>query len=366
MFVLNSLNTGGSERKTLRVANGLSRDGWDVHVCYLNPPHDLGSELDSGIECFCLNRSGKLDIKAVKRLRAYLLERNINRVWAVNLYPALYVFLAMLGRRDAAKAWVFVNTTEFHSRKERFQMLLYAPVLRASHGVVFGCEMQRRYWSKIYRIAKSKASVIYNGVDPDYFSPEGYEAGRVNVRRQFGFSPDDIVFGNVAMFRPEKGHDYLIDSIQRLHAENPLVRLLLVGDGPLLPAMKEKVASLGLNDVVVFSGRHSDVRPMLSVMDAFLLVSVAVETFSNAVLEAMSMKLPVILSDIGGASEMLGEDGGLLFKPGDGNALEGAMRYYFEPANREAFGISARERVEERFTERSMLDCYKHTMCCAD
>ena len=54
-----------------------------------------------------------------------------------------------------------------------------------------------------------------------------------------------------------------------------------------------------------FIGEIEDVRPVLAALDVFVLPSIAVESFSNAALEAMSMGRPVILSDIGGAREMI-------------------------------------------------------------
>ena len=65
---------------------------------------------------------------------------------------------------------------------------------------------------------------------------------------------------------------------------------------------------LEVADRVSFIGELDDVRPVLTALDVFVLPSTAVESFSNAALEAMAIGRPVILSDIGGAREMI-DDG---------------------------------------------------------
>ena len=80
------------------------------------------------------------------------------------------------------------------------------------------------------------------------------------------------------------------------------------GDGPLREQLLRRAVELEIADRVHFIGEVEDVRPVLAAMDVFVLPSIAVESFSNAALEAMSMGRPVILSDIGGAREMI-DDG---------------------------------------------------------
>jgi glycosyltransferase involved in cell wall biosynthesis len=105
----------------------------------------------------------------------------------------------------------------------------------------------------------------------------------------------------------------------------------------------------------------ADVRPVLAILDVFVLPSLYIETFSNAALEAMAMGTPVVLSRIGGAAEMVrdGEEGYLL-EPHDlalrlPDLLERLAR---DPQLRERMSANARSRVERKFGFQNMVARY--------
>ena len=84
LFVLNSLEVGGSEIKIIRVANALARSGFDVELAYLTPIETSIGLIDSAVSLTCLDRRGKYSISALRRLRR-LVRRKRQAVVAVNL-----------------------------------------------------------------------------------------------------------------------------------------------------------------------------------------------------------------------------------------------------------------------------------------
>ncbi len=118
--------------------------------------------------------------------------------------------------------------------------------------------------------------------------------------------PESLLIGTVGMCRPEKNQEVLLTTLRRLRVARVDAHLVIAGDGPLRAATQAaRGASSRSPDRVHFIGAVEDVRPVLAALDVFVLPSIAVESFSNAALEAMSMGRPVILSDIGGAREMI-------------------------------------------------------------
>ena len=116
----------------------------------------------------------------------------------------------------------------------------------------------------------------------------------------------------ISLFRPEKRHTNLLDALDRLvRTHNLDVVLVLVGDGPEESAIRLYVEQKSLADYVRFVGTVSDVRPYLGIFDVSVMPSIAVEVFSNALLESIAMEIPVISSDVGGSSEMIehGQEG---------------------------------------------------------
>jgi glycosyltransferase involved in cell wall biosynthesis len=84
----------------------------------------------------------------------------------------------------------------------------------------------------------------------------------------------------------------------------PTPHVILVGDGAERDQIVSESRKLAVSDSVTLAGAVDDVRPYLAAADVFVLPSIAVETFSNAALEASAMGLRCVISDVGGAHEM--------------------------------------------------------------
>ena len=128
------------------------------------------------------------------------------------------------------------------------------------------------------------------------------------IRSQFGVPEDAIVIIKTAVFRPEKNHRGSLEALRLLIQKGfDNVYLLFVGDGPLKNEIKLFSKVFNLSEKVIFAGHQIDVRPFYWASDIFTLTSNAVETFSISSLEALCCGLPCVLTNIGGANEMIDE-----------------------------------------------------------
>jgi len=218
-----------------------------------------------------------------------------------------------------------------------------------------------RWLDAVVRIPGAKTQFIKNGVDTDKFAPGGAPAA------DSPWGADDIVIGTVARVQDVKNHRLLVDAFAQLRTQlqgsapalAARVKLSIVGDGPLLPAVRAQVAALGLQDAVWLPGARADIGALLHTFSVFTLPSLA-EGTPVSMLEAMACGLPVAASRIGGIPEVI-DDGqqGLLVPVGDLDALAGALaRYVLDPGLRARHGRAGRARVEERFSMRAMLAAY--------
>lgn len=353
MFLLNSLVVGGSERKCVRLANALAASNQRVAIAYLSPPESLLAQVHPAVATVNLQRRGKFSLAALYRLRTQLGEHDVGTLIAMNLYSSLYAVLAAFPRRSNLRIAVSVNTTEFASRKEQLQMHLYRHVLRRADVVVFGAECQRELWRARYRFDEShdKSIVVYNGVDTREFSRASIAA------KPRGAGERRVMLGTVGAFRVEKAQIDLVRAVHELTARGADVGALIVGDGAQRPQIESEIQRLGLVAKIQLVGESQDVRPYLAAMDIFVLPSVAVETFSNAVLEAMAMSCPVVVSRVGGMEEMLRHGGGMSYAPGDVHALCDVLLPLVENADaRRRLGEQARRAVEQSFSFDRMLN----------
>ncbi len=360
LFLLNNLGFGGSERKIVRLSNRLKDDGVNVRLACLNGPYALESGIRRDLRLTKLERRGKFSLRTVLRLREILRAEQPPTVIAVNLYQALYVVAAAVLLSYRPRTVALVNTSTFRgsSLLKRF----YQWVLSRCDHVVHGSQAQRDFWFRRGSRAWENSSVIYNGVDADHFEHTGsFEASR-RLRESFGLRPESLLIGTVGMCRPEKNQDVLLGTLKRLRVARVDAHLVIAGDGPLRAQLERRAQELEIADRVHFAGAVEDVRPVLGSLDIFVLPSIAVESFSNAALEAMAMGRPVILSDIGGAREMIG-DGveGYVVATSELDARLPALiaALYADRRKRVQMGLAARDRAVNHFSVPAMVAGYR-------
>jgi glycosyltransferase involved in cell wall biosynthesis len=144
--------------------------------------------------------------------------------------------------------------------------------------------------------------IIPNGVDLDRFSPM---ISRDDVRRDLGIAMDDPLIGTVARLQEErKGVSEFIDMAAGVARRWPKARFMVVGDGPLRPALERQAAKLGLTDCFVFTGYRRDVPRLLAAMDVAVFPS-SYEAAQYVMLEAMAMALPVVITPAGLAIDLI-------------------------------------------------------------
>ncbi|HET7812430.1 MAG TPA: glycosyltransferase [Steroidobacteraceae bacterium] len=360
LFVLNNLGYGGSERKIVRLANRLTEEGLRVSMVCLNGPYDIEQGLRRDVTCTRLERRGKLSLAALWRLRQLLVGERPATVLSVNLYPSLFVALATLLLPRRPRTVALINTSTY--RGSGLMKRVYQWVLARFDLTVHGSIAQRDFWLKTHGGDSGNSAVIYNGVDSDHFEvTDSLEAGK-RLRASLGVKPESLLFGTVGMCRPEKNQEVLLSTLRRLRVARVDAHLVIAGAGPLLDHLKRRACELEIADRVHFVGAIEDVRPVLAAIDLFVLPSTAVESFSNAALEAMSMGRPVILSDIGGAREMI-SDGieGYVVSPTELPARLPAIiaALYADRRKRLQMGAAARQRAVTCFSVPAMVAGYR-------
>ncbi|CDB24412.1 putative uncharacterized protein [Clostridium sp. CAG:557] len=138
--------------------------------------------------------------------------------------------------------------------------------------------------------------IIPNPVDVDRFSIENVSTEDIdNVKKTYNIPDDAFVGCIISRVGKEKSIDVLLNYIEKYSKVNKNFRFLIVGDGPAKADLEQQAKKLGINNVVIFTGKISNNKllPYYAACDVFLTASLS-DTNSISMLEAMSMGLPII------------------------------------------------------------------------
>ncbi|MCY3019029.1 MAG: N-acetyl-alpha-D-glucosaminyl L-malate synthase BshA [Planctomycetota bacterium] len=198
--------------------------------------------------------------------------------------------------------------------------------------------------------------VIHNCVDSQRFQPRspGNPCKRLNLA-----PAGEKLMIHVSNFRPVKNVPDVVKTFALVRKELKC-RLLMVGDGPELPAARSLAEELGVAADVLFLGPQQAVEDILPCADLFILPS-AYESFGLSALEAMSCGLPVIATKIGGLSEVItsGVDGWLC-PVGDCRCMaQRACAVLTDDEHHEAMGRAARKKAVEHFSPDRIVPQYE-------
>lgn len=169
--------------------------------------------------------------------------------------------------------------------------------------------------------------------------------------------PKQKLIVSVGRFSPEKGHRYLIEALHRLKEDDTLTwRCTFLGEGELASELRDRVAKCGLTSQVAFPGFCDDVFSVLTAADIFVLPSLH-ESSPNALIEAMSVGLPCIASEVGGIVDLIAhEKNGLCVAPQNPAALAMALRRLLsEPGLAVELGKNACLTIKEKFDNAKSL-----------
>jgi glycosyltransferase involved in cell wall biosynthesis len=213
--------------------------------------------------------------------------------------------------------------------------------------VVCVCEAEARLARAIG--PRGRVRVVHNGIGPAPAGPPDPEVAAL--------AAEGPTIGAVTQLRPGKGLETLIDATPSVLARHPGVRVAIVGEGPDLPALRERAQLRGVAHAVRLLGPRPDPAGALRAMDVLVYPSWA-EAFPYVILEAMSLGRAIVASDVGGIGEAI-EDGvgGLLVAPRDPAQLGRALGDLLDdPERRARIGARARTRVRQQFTQAAMID----------
>jgi L-malate glycosyltransferase len=196
-------------------------------------------------------------------------------------------------------------------------------------------------------------------VIPNFICPTHYQ--RIDdspLKRELAPNGERLLT-HVSNFRAVKRPIDCVEILAKVHASKQNARLVMVGDGPELSAVRYRAEKLGVGEHVLFVGKHANIADYLGVADIFLLPS-ELESFGLAALEAQACEVPVIATRIGGIPEVINDgESGFLSDIGDVEKMSAdVLTLLMDEDLRRAFGKRGRDLAIQRYSTSEIIPMY--------
>ncbi len=338
-LMINTFETGGSERQFTVLAQNLEAPHFQIHLGCVSRRGPLASNFPE-VPQFPLGGSlfGWRSLRTRLKLSRHLRQHHVQVAHAFDFYANLTLIPAA---RFARVPVVIGSHRQLGDLMTPAQFRAQAAAFRWCDAVV--CNSQAAADRLIAAgVAANKLAIIGNALPAEAFAASSAALPK---------RPGVMRVGMVArMNHRYKNHSGFLRIAAQIHARMPEVEFLLVGDGPLRAELEREASSLGLGSSAIFLGDRQDMPALLASMDVAVLTSDS-ESLSNVVLEAMAGGLPVVAYGVGGNSELLTQQHGALIPAGDETAFANAVQNLLADAVlRQQLGRNARQFAQENFS----------------
>ena len=365
LFVIDTLEVGGTERSLLQLVGGLDSDCFEPVVCSVYEGESLRAEFEkAGVRVVCLGLRGKYQfLRAFRRLRRVVVQEQPSLIhtmlfrasqvgrtvgWICRI-PVISSFVNV--PYDPMRLKVDASVKKFKLNALRFLDSATARLVTRFHAV---SETARGSNCNHLRVPPRKVSVIPRGRDVDQYSSECDSETNLPSKKKCPAGYPVVV--NVGRLIDQKGQIYLIQAMPELLKVLPRLQVLFAGDGPLRTRLVDAAAELKVEQHVTFLGQCDEVPKLLAQADVFVFPSLY-EGLPGAIIEAMLAGCPIVASNIPQVAELI-KDGetGLLVPPEDPRALAAAVERL--AGNRELaerMGAAARDVARRRYDIRRIV-----------
>ena len=347
------LDYGGLENGLVNLINSMSPFCARHVVIGLSEVTEFASRIKrSGVEVHAIGKMPGKDPAAYIRLYKLLRSLKPDVVHTRNIGTLdCQVVAALAGVRRRLHSEHGWDTTDQEGRSEKYRLLRRVLSIFVDQYIALSRELENWLVDDL-GVPRRKVIRICNGVDTTRFEP----------RAERDADQEAVVIGTVTRFSDIKDPLNTLRAFARLKdlvGSKRKVRLIMVGDGPLLESVQREVSDRGLDEDVCLPGSQLDVIPWLDRMDLFVMGSRR-EGISNTILEAMAAGLAVVATRTGGNLELVDEGvTGSLVPPQSADALAAAMEpYVLSDALRASHGSAGRNRVVREFSLDAMVDKY--------
>lgn len=304
-------------------------DGYNVQLVGLREPDQATENLRrQGIEVISLNK-GKFDLSTISEIVG-VVKREGPQILHLHGYGASN-FGRVAARMTGVKSIVHEHFVDPDMPKYQvpcdYLLSSFTDMGIAVSKSVMDFMTKKRF------IPAEKVRVVFNGAPLNEFKPGSMELIAAE-RKRWNIPEGCCVVGTVGRLDEQKGNKYLIEAVALLLEKGYSIKVMIVGDGPLLNALQEECRIRRISKHVLFTGYVRDIPAIQAVMDIQVFPSLW-EGTPLTLFEAMSMGKAIVSTSVDGLGEVLQHDvNALVIPPRDAKALAQAIEQLLQDENK--------------------------------
>ncbi|PWK77729.1 glycosyl transferase family 1 [Mucilaginibacter oryzae] len=301
-IIIPDFDAGGEEKRAVFFANNYVR--YFEKVILFAPDGTSSALLDNRVEHV------KIDVKSIKNLPKILKIIKDNQVTILQGHKRFTMPYLLLAEKVLKVTSVF----NFDNIYLKFN---YACKLLSPSYIIYLSSIVEDYYKSLYKGFKNK-TINIGGDFYQRFDKEKILA----LRNELGIDDNKFVILSLGRLSEQKNHKKLIYSLTALKDTNFIC--LIAGSGPLRSELEQLVLENGLVEKVIFLGHRTDVENLVNIADVLVQTSIF-EGFPNVFIEAASVGLPIISTDVGSSKSIVRENG-ILVDPHSSDGISDAIK----------------------------------------
>ncbi len=353
VLIISSYGTVHTSRPEAEIAIGLAKQGVDITIMTDSLSQYIEIFKDAGIKIINYYPHKKFSKKSVRFIRQTIIDEKID---ILHLYTSTAIVNGIKAARNLPVKVVLYRG--FPGNIKWYDPTSYLKYLHPRvDKIVCNSKGVEEYIHGQLFFKKEKTVIINKGHNVEWYS------NTVPIdRKELNVSDDDFVVVYVGNNRPLKGVPYLLKAFNFLPVDLP-IHLVLVGSG-MNNEENDKIVNASPNKKKIhFIGFRNDILPIVAASDAFVLTSYKRESITRTVFEAMSLKVPAIITELRGNMEFVGDTNEtvIVIPVKDEKAIADAiLDLYHNPEKRKAIGENGYNHIRTKLNnERTVLEMKK-------
>lgn len=345
--IIDSLEPGGAERMAVNYANALSKKIEFSGIVSTRKKGVLLGQIDEKTSFLFLNKTSKVDLKAIFKLKKYIIKNNVNIVHAHSSSFFSAVLLKLILSRIVIVWHDHYGISQDLSVRKNLSLKMSSFFFAG----VISVNLFLKKWAENYLIC---SNIIYL---PNFIDESINDGEKLNLK---GDTSKRIIC--VANLRPQKNHELLIEAANLIREKHPDWTFHLFGkdfEDDYSRKIKKSIEDLDLEKTIFLYGTTNNVSSALRQSNIAILTSFS-EGLPLAILEYGLHNLPVISTNVGQISNLItSEKEGILIESNNLNQLvEAIEKIILDHKQGESLGSALYNRIKTDFSEEKVIDDY--------